>query len=149
MKRLLLLIPLVFALLAGPALAQGTTTVMTHDDAKLGTILTGANGMTLYIYTKDEPGKSNCYDQCAANWPPLTAKEPLTLPDGVPGKLTLIDRTDGTKQVAYNDMPLYYFVKDKKPGDVTGQDVGDVWYVVNPSAPGATPAASPAATPSY
>ena len=147
MKRLLLMIPLILALFASPAFAQVTTTVGTHDDAKLGTILTDAKGMTLYIFEKDTPGKSNCYDKCATNWPPLIGKEPLTLPDGVPGKLTLIDRTDGTKQVAYNGAPLYFFLADKKAGDTNGQEVGDVWYVINPSAPGATPAASPEASP--
>ena len=31
---------------------------------------------------------------------------------------------------AYDGMPLYYWVKDKKPGDVTGDGVGSVWHVV-------------------
>ncbi|MGN6030803.1 MAG: COG4315 family predicted lipoprotein [Thermomicrobiales bacterium] len=148
MKRLLLFVGLIGAmLLSGPALAA-TTTVGTHDDARLGTILVDGKGMTLYLFTKDEKGKSTCYDTCAANWPPLTAEEPLTLPDGVEGTLTLIDRTDGTKQVAYNDIPLYLWVKDTKPGDTTGQDVGEVWYVVHPGQVfGENPEASPMASP--
>jgi predicted lipoprotein with Yx(FWY)xxD motif len=152
MKRLLLFAGLIGALLlSGPAIAAATT-VGTHDDAKLGTILVDSNGMTLYLFTKDEKGKSTCYDQCAQNWPPLTAEEPLTLPDGVEGTLTLIERTDGTKQVAYNDIPLYLFKADEKAGDTNGQDVGDVWYVVHPGQkfgenPEASPVASPEATP--
>jgi predicted lipoprotein with Yx(FWY)xxD motif len=148
MKRLLLFAGLIGAmLLSGPALAA-TTTVGTHDDARLGTILVDGKGMTLYLFTKDEKGKSTCYDTCAANWPPLTAEEPLTLPDGVEGTLSLIDRTDGTKQVAYNDIPLYLWVKDTKPGDTTGQDVGEVWYVVHPGQTfGENPEASPMASP--
>ncbi|MGB3328694.1 MAG: hypothetical protein WBA46_07055 [Thermomicrobiales bacterium] len=149
MKRLLLFVGLIGALLlSGPAMAS-TTTVGTHDDAKLGTILVdGKDMMTLYLFTKDEKGKSNCYDQCAQNWPPLTATEPLTLPAGVEGTLALIDRTDGTKQVTYNDIPLYFFKADKKAGDVNGQDVGDVWYVVHPGQKfGESEKASPASSP--
>jgi predicted lipoprotein with Yx(FWY)xxD motif len=117
-----------------------TTTVSTMDSADLGTYLTDPKGMTLYMFTKDTPGsgKSVCNDKCAENWPPYMAQEPLTLPEGVPGELSMITRDDGSMQVAYNGMPLYYYVKDEKPGDTTGQDVGDVWYVVNPSAPGAS-----------
>jgi len=153
MKTLLSVgLALITALLAFGALAaQETATIAVTDDPVLGPILTDPEGMTLYLYTKDEEGKSNCYDRCAENWPPFTAEEPLTLPEGVAGELTLIDRDDGTQMVAYNGIPLYYWVKDQAPGDTTGQGVGDVWYVV---APGqrfgevATPAASPVASPS-
>jgi predicted lipoprotein with Yx(FWY)xxD motif len=121
---------------ASPAAA--TTTVSTMDSAELGTYLTDAKGMTLYLFENDvEPNVSTCYDKCAENWPPFMADEPLTLPEGVPGELTMVTRDDGSMQVAYNGMPLYYYVKDQAPGDTTGQEVGDVWYVVNPSEPGA------------
>ena len=40
---------------------------------------------------------------------------------------------DGTVQATYNGWPLYYYAKDKQPGDTTGQDVGKVWYVIAPS----------------
>jgi len=133
------------------AVAQDDATIAVRDDPALGPILTDPEGMTLYLFTKDEEGTSTCYDQCAENWPPFTAEEPLTLPEGVEGELTLIDRDDGTQMVAYNGIPLYSFINDKEPGDTTGQGVGDVWYVVAPGqlfgAPVATPAASPVATP--
>jgi len=153
MKRLLLVLPLFLALAFLSAAAQTDTTVSTAEDPELGTILTDAEGMTLYLFTNDQPGVSNCYDQCAENWPPFTAEEPLTLPDGVPGELTLIERTDGTQQVAYNDWPLYYWVNDTAPGDTTGHEVGDVWFVVNPAEPdemvipGSIVTASPEASP--
>jgi predicted lipoprotein with Yx(FWY)xxD motif len=115
--------------------AQSGTTVQVADNAKLGKFLTDSNGMTLYLYKKDTPGTSNCYDKCAENWPPFTTSGgDLTLPAGVPGKLDTTTRKDGTKQVTYNGMPLYFFIKDKKAGDTNGQDVGDVWYVVPPAA---------------
>jgi predicted lipoprotein with Yx(FWY)xxD motif len=147
MKRLLLLVPFLLALIAFPANAQVTTTLATSDNATLGTILTDAKGMTVYTFKKDTPGVSNCSGTCATNWPPVTATEPLTLPVGVPGTLSLIARTDGSKQLAYNGQPLYTFAGDKATGDTKGQGVGGMWYVVNPSAAGATPVASPAASP--
>jgi predicted lipoprotein with Yx(FWY)xxD motif len=116
---------------ASPA-AVGDTTVLVGNTAELGDFLTDSEGMTLYLFTNDTEGVSNCYDQCAENWPPFVAEEPLTLPEGVTGELTLIDRTDGTQQVAYNGTPLYYYVDDTAPGDTTGQEKGDVWYVVPP-----------------
>ena len=85
--------------------------------------------MTLYIFTKDETNKSNCYDVCAKNWPPLTA-EKISVSDELKGKVWFIERKDGTKQVAYLGKPLYYFFKDKNPGDAFGEGVKGVWFVV-------------------
>lgn len=102
-----------------------------RDDPKLGKFFTGDKGLTLYIYKKDTPNTSNCYDTCASNWPPLIATSVPTLPSGAGGALSLITRKDGSKQVAYNGMPLYYFVKDAAPGDANGQDIGGVWYVAS------------------
>jgi len=127
--------------------AQSDTTVVTAETPELGTFLTDAAGMTLYLFTNDEPGTSNCTGECLVNWPAFTAADPLTLPDGVPGELSQITRDDGTMQVAYNGMPLYYWANDTQPGDTTGQGVGDVWYVVAPAEVGGTPVASPAASP--
>jgi predicted lipoprotein with Yx(FWY)xxD motif len=147
-KVLIIVLAIVTSLTAFGALAaQDTTTVDVTEDPVLGPILTDSEGMVLYLFTKDEEGKSNCYDQCAENWPPFTAEEPLTLPEGVEGELTLIDRDDGTQMVAYNGIPLYYWINDENPGDTTGQGVGDVWYVVAPGQMFGTPMASPVASP--
>jgi predicted lipoprotein with Yx(FWY)xxD motif/uncharacterized cupredoxin-like copper-binding protein len=154
-RRLVLIVPLLLALAFTWTAAQGEPTVSTAESDELGTYLTDAEGMTLYLFTNDEPGKSNCSGDCATNWPPFTAEEPLSLPEGVPGELTLIARDDGSSQVAYNGWPLYYWVNDAAPGDTTGHEVGDVWFVVNPAEsaeemviPGmATPVASPMASP--
>jgi len=102
-------------------------------DPKLGSILVDGKGMTLYMFTKDEPGKSNCDAACLAKWPPLLTQGSPVLGEGVDasllGSATL---ADGSKIVTYNGMPLYYWVKDMKPGDTLGQGVGSVWYVVDP-----------------
>ena len=90
--------------------------------------------MMLYKYTKDSKGVSNCVGACAVNWPPYTvpAGSVLNLQAGVTGMISTITRADGTLQVAYNGVPLYYWKDDKKPGDTTGQNVGGVWFVVKP-----------------
>jgi predicted lipoprotein with Yx(FWY)xxD motif len=91
-----------------------------------GTVLTDPKGMTLYTYDKDEAGKSNCTGQCAVNWPPAMA----TATDKPVGDLTIIKRPDGTMQWADDNKPLYTFIQDKKPGDVTGDNMKKVWHVV-------------------
>jgi Uncharacterized protein conserved in bacteria len=91
--------------------------------------------MTLYMFTKDTAGVSNCAGGCLTAWPPLVATGNLVAGPGVTGKLGFITRADGTKQVTYNDMPLYYWASDMKPGDMTGQGVGGVWFMVPPIKP--------------
>lgn len=110
---------------ARPVHAQSAATVLVAQDPALGAILTDANGMTLYTRTTDMPGESSCSGGCATNWPPFQpSSDILTLPAGVGGSLSVITRDDGTQQVTYNDMPLYYWSKDMQPGDVTGQGIG-------------------------
>ena len=88
-------------------------------------VLTDANGMTLYIFDNDEPGVSNCYDDCAVKWPPLFADAEAE-PEG---DFTVVERTDGTAMWAYKGMPLYYWYEDAAPGDITGDGVGGVWHL--------------------
>lgn len=90
-----------------------------------GDILTDANGMALYIYAKDKKGTSECYDQCAKNWPPLTAPKGTTASGD---DYTLIKRKDDTLQWAKDGRPLYLYIKDKKPGEISGDGVGGVWH---------------------
>ena len=100
---------------------------------ELGPFLTDAEGMTLYLFTQDTTaGQSSCYDDCAAAWPPVSSTMDPLLPPGISGELGESERTDGTTQLMYNDIPLYYYAADTAPGDTNGQDVGDVWYIVPP-----------------
>jgi predicted lipoprotein with Yx(FWY)xxD motif len=113
--------------------AAAGTTVTVASSATLGSFLVDEKGMTLYLFTKDTPNTSTCYDQCATNWPPLlTTGAPVAGQGADDSKLGTTKRTDGSMQVTYNGWPLYYFAKDTKAGDTTGQEVGDVWYVVSP-----------------
>ncbi len=113
---------------------SATRTINVSSDPNLGNYLVASNGMTLYMFTKDAPSVSNCYDACAVNWPVYSVpiNEPLTLGDGITGQLATITRTDGSSQLTYNGTPLYFWKNDLKIGDVTGQNVGGVWFVVKP-----------------
>jgi len=93
-------------------------------------ILVGPNGMSLYTYVKDTAGsgKSVCNGACATNWPPLMAPDAATSRGGY----TAITRDDGKKQWAYKGSPLYYWIKDTKAGDKTGDGVGGNWMVARP-----------------
>lgn len=108
--------------------------VNVSQNATLGPILVDSMEMTLYIYTKDTPGTSTCYDKCATIWPPLLTNGAPTAGMGVTASLLgTTNRTDGTVQVTYNGWPLYYFDKDKATGDTNGEGVGSVWYVITPA----------------
>jgi predicted lipoprotein with Yx(FWY)xxD motif len=115
--------------------AQDDTFLKVAQDPAVGSFLTDAEGNALYLFTPDTtPGESTCYDDCATAWPPLAPSEGMNLPAGVPGELTTVERTDGTQQVAYNDIPLYYYAGDEQPGDINGQGLGGVWFIVPPGA---------------
>lgn len=112
---------------------SATPMVMLHEDAKLGKILVDNKGMTLYIFDKDSADKSTCSGGCVTKWPLLTAtseKEAIAAGEGVTAKFGIIKRDDGKYQVTANGMPLYYYAEDKAAGDVKGQAVGDVWWVI-------------------
>jgi predicted lipoprotein with Yx(FWY)xxD motif len=115
------------SLSAGPVFAEeflgGAVKTM---DINGQMVLVGANDMTLYTFDKDTQGEmSNCYEQCAVNWPPLLVPADTQ----VSGDFTLMDRTDSDMAiVAYKGWPLYFWVKDTKPGDTTGDMVGEVWH---------------------
>lgn len=108
----------------------------------LGDVLVGPDGRTLYMFDPDKQGASTCYDQCATAWPPLTVEGDPAAGEGLDASLVgTTERTDGTVQVTYDGWPLYYWAKDTKAGDVTGQAVNDVWWVLDAAgAPVRTPA---------
>ncbi len=119
---------------AAPAAAKvmPAITELKTASTSLGEVVVDGKGMTLYMYTKDTQGttKSACTGGCLAAWPLTVADSTPTL-TGVTGAVGSIDTADGRKQVTLNGWPLYYYAKDKAPGDVVGQDVGKVWYVLD------------------
>ena len=102
------------------------------ENEKAGEYLADSQGRALYYFKKDEAGKSNCSGDCLAIWPAFT-QEDFDVPEAFDKKdFDTIRREDnGEKQVTYKGLPLYYFAKDQQKGDVNGQGVKDVWFVVN------------------
>jgi predicted lipoprotein with Yx(FWY)xxD motif len=114
--------------------SSGGTKVKVGQNATLGSFLVDSKGMTLYLYTKDTPNKSNCYGGCAGYWPPLLTTDAPRAGTGVTASmLGTTKRTDGTTQVTYNGWPLYYYASDKAAGDTTGENVQNVWFVITPA----------------
>jgi predicted lipoprotein with Yx(FWY)xxD motif len=113
---------------------DATSVLNVSTSPTLGSYLVAANGMTLYLFTKDTLNVTNCYDDCAVKWPPYISTDnvPLIGGAGATGTLSTITRKDGAKQITYNGIPLYYWYLDVIPGDTLGQNVGGVWFVVKP-----------------
>jgi predicted lipoprotein with Yx(FWY)xxD motif len=93
-------------------------------------VFVGPNGMTLYTFDRDTmaSGKSSCNGPCATNWPPLMAGAS----DNGSGDWSVVVRDDGSRQWAYRGKPVYYWVRDAKPGDRTGDGVNNVWRLARP-----------------
>ena len=122
-------------LLAPQAIAASPDTVTVRSSA-YGPMLFDGRGRALYLFTRDRGPRSRCYGACARAWPPLMAA-------GAPGAAGRADaalvgttaRRGGGRQVAYAGHPLYRYVGDRRPGQVTCQDVlefGGTWLVVAP-----------------
>ena len=108
--------------------AGHATNVIFKIDTAAGEVLSDKDGMALYTFDKDSRKTSNCNGDCAVNWPPLLAAGT----DHKNGKLSVIDRADGTRQWAYKGAPLYYWIGDTAPGDINGDGVGGVWHLAKP-----------------
>ena len=114
----------VFAL-TGAALAAPDVQTL---DTDIGEVIADSEGMVLYTFANDGPGVSNCYEQCAVNWPPFFAQEG----DEAQEPYSIVERTDGTYIWAKDGMPLYYWINDTEPGMTTGDGVGGNWDVARP-----------------
>src|SRR5258708_4162251 len=131
----LLVILAISPVYAQDATKEATFTVGLSSSKDLGKFLVGKDGLTLYSFTPDPLNTSVCVDKCATAWPPLLvdSADKLTVADGIPGTFSTFKRADGTLQVAYNGIALYYWFKDAKAGDTTGNRVGRVWWIVPPA----------------
>jgi predicted lipoprotein with Yx(FWY)xxD motif len=118
------------SLLFVAVVAAATVEVRTKDG--VGSYLTDEKGMTLYLFKKDAPGKSACAGPCVDKWPLFAAESPAVAQGLAAANFGTITRDDGRKQSTYKGLPLYYFFKDLKAGDTTGQGVNNVWFVVAP-----------------
>ncbi|MFF1384274.1 hypothetical protein ACFVWT_11990 [Arthrobacter sp. NPDC058288] len=145
---------------SSPTTAQGTTAasapagtsssavpagaaVLKTGPSAAGRIVVDAKGMSVYFFTKDvkDSGTSACTGACVAAWPPVLTESATPAAEGVTGTVATIATPEGKKQVTINGLPVYYYAKDKAPGDITGQGVNNVWYLVGPSGDMLKPAA--------
>ncbi len=114
------------------AAATGRAATLKVSRTQAGTVLASSRGLTLYYYSEDKPhsGKSVCTGGCATVWPPLAA--PVKAPAGVrlPGRLGVITRPNGVKQVTLNGYPLYFYAGDKAPGQAKGNGIEGSWHVI-------------------
>jgi predicted lipoprotein with Yx(FWY)xxD motif len=132
-----------FVVAAAPAIGSSHDVATTRTaklevkSSRYGKILFDGAGRALYSFARDRAGRSLCSGACAETWPPLlTAAKPHVVTGGDPMLLGTIKRADGTLQVTYDRHPLYYFVNDTKPGQITCQNVsnfGGLWLVVGKS----------------
>jgi predicted lipoprotein with Yx(FWY)xxD motif len=130
MRRFLVVAAL--ALVTAAPAAAGTVTVGVKK-SQYGPILFDGRGYVLYVFTHDRPARSTCSGDCAASWPPYLAKGALRAGAGARQSLLgTTTRPDGTKQVTYAGRPLYYYVGDRKPGQILCQNIreyGGLWLV--------------------
>ncbi|HVS68315.1 MAG TPA: hypothetical protein VHE56_07160 [Mycobacteriales bacterium] len=127
----------VAVLMAGGALvtttafgaSSDTVRVKTKTVSPFGKILVKGNGATLYVYTEDTKGVSNCGGDCATEWPPFIVRKGYTVSNSVSG-IGTIKRKSGKRQVAYHGRALYQFAGDSAPGQANGQGVEGTWHVV-------------------
>ncbi|MDX3905505.1 MAG: hypothetical protein QHC78_07430 [Pigmentiphaga sp.] len=120
---------LVYAACASALLAAGCSSLAVREPARVSDgALVAPNGMSLYTFDRDPVGQSVCNGMCAQNWPPLTAPADATRS----GDWMVINRQDGSRQWAYRGKPLYFWVKDRVPGDRTGDGFNGVWRLARP-----------------
>lgn len=113
--------------------SSGAVTVKLAQIQGFGLFLTDDAGRTLYAYDNDTKDTSNCTGNCLQNWPPFLVRSMPQAGDRINASLlSTFNRSDGTMQAEYDGHPLYYYAKDKNPGDVLGHGVGNVWHVLSP-----------------
>ncbi len=140
--RIRILLPVVVALAAASASSAALSSshvsrsTLTAGPSSYGRILFDGRGFVLYAFTRDPRGKSVCTGACAKAWPPYVVKTQPRAGTGVRARLLgTTRRPDGTVQVTYAGRALYYYVGDRKPGQVLCQNVpefGGIWRVVRP-----------------
>jgi predicted lipoprotein with Yx(FWY)xxD motif len=127
------------ALVVAPAAipAGSAAPTLTVRSTTYGKVLFDGRGYVLYAFTRDRNGRSACYAACARAWPVYLAKSPLRAGAGVKRALLgTTKRRNGRLQITYAGRPLYYYVGDRRPGQITCQNVaeyGGTWLVVRPT----------------
>ncbi len=131
-RSVILWIVLLATALVGHAQDASSPTLQVSELGGYGAHLADAEGMSLYLYAKDEENVSNCVGGCTRNWPPALVDGELEIGDGVDAELVdQIEREDGTMQLTYAGHPLYRYARDAGPEDTNGQALGDAFFLVS------------------
>jgi predicted lipoprotein with Yx(FWY)xxD motif len=123
---------------ASPASNSGnasSVTIMTHSTSK-GTVLTNAQGKTLYWFAIDTSTASKCTGTCATYWPPVIGKPAAASGTSLTMGFGTITRSNGQVQATYDGHPLYTYVSDTAPGQIGGNGLnlsGGLWWAMTPS----------------
>jgi len=119
------------------AAAAGTTTVAAEQIGNSGAVLVDSSGKALYAADQESSGKVLCTGGCNSFWEPLTVGSGAPTGSSITGKLGVVQRPDGARQVTYNGELLYTFAEDGA-GQVTGDGFADAfggqhftWHVVH------------------
>lgn len=135
---------------AAPPAGSGKT-VSVKNVSGIGNVLVDRQGRALYSSVQEASGKVLCTGACTSIWKPLTPGRGAPTGAASAGRLAVITRSDGMKQVTVNGKPLYTFAQDSA-GKVTGNGVADIfgnqpfsWHAM---LAGGKPAKSTAGTPS-
>lgn len=141
--RLLLIAVTLVAAIAPASAAMAASGAPRHavviaEKSRYGTVLFNGNHRAIYLFTKEQPGsRPACFGACARAWPPvLTRDAPRAGAGAVPSRLGSVSRGDGSRQVTYRGRPLYFYIGDTAPGEITCQDVyefGGDWLLVAPN----------------
>jgi len=123
--RMWLVVPAVLILQACASMMNAAAPAKVADG-----VLVGSNGMTLYTFDRDAAGsgKSVCNGPCVAIWPAFAAADDAK----ASGDYSVVVRDDGTRQWAFKGKPLYFWAKDTKPGDKTGDGFNGLWHTARP-----------------
>ena len=135
MRTLALIIGLAtFGAVAPSATATSPRITVAVGKSAYGPVLFDGRGFSVYAFTHDRAGRSACSGACAKAWPPYILRGAVRAGTGVRRSLIATTRrADGTRQVTYAGRPLYYYVGDRKPGQILCQNVrefGGLWLVV-------------------
>jgi predicted lipoprotein with Yx(FWY)xxD motif len=129
--------PAAAATVLQPPAAARDASAITVRRSRFGRVLFDRSGHALYLFTRERTTRPRCYGACAEAWPPFVVERKPSAGAGARGSLIgTTRRRDGTRQATYRGHPLYYYVDDRRPGQILCHDVfefGGRWLVVRPN----------------
>jgi predicted lipoprotein with Yx(FWY)xxD motif len=150
-RKSFLLIPAAALALAGCASSGGTSSggtaggsaaapatsssLLTAWQSPLGTVVVTGQGRAVYEFDKDTPGsgKSACTGTCVSLWHAVTTTSSSPSVAGLTGTVATIPTADGGQQVTLAGHPLYTYAGDSASGQISGEGVMNIWWLVSPA----------------